>query len=193
MDKETLDSWFVSDVLSLESGLTRFLWRRMRRDDDVADLRQEVYARVYEAAASHGCPTNVQAFMLTAARNLLIDRARRQRVVSMDYVADLESIEITADLLATDRQMTARLELRRLQAALAELPPRCREVVRLRKIEQLPQREVARQMGITEDTVERQLSKGVRILADRLFNAELRVEQASDSQARQRGDRRDTH
>lgn len=111
----------------------------------------------------------------------------------MDYVADLESIEITDDLLATDRQMTARLELRRLQAALAELPPRCREVVRLRKIEQLPQREVARQMGITEDTVERQLSKGVRILADRLFNAELPAEQAFNSQARQRGNRRDTH
>lgn len=193
MDKETLDSWFVSDVLSLEGALTRFLWRRMRREDDVADLRQEIYARVYEAAAKQGRPVNVQAFILTAARNLMIDRARRQRVVSMDYVADLESIEIRDDLLATDRQMTARLELRRLQAALAELPPRCREVVQLRKIEQLPQREVARRMGITEDTVERQLSKGVRILADRLFNAERLPEQTSSARARQGTNRRDTH
>ena len=39
-------------------------------------------------------------------------------------------------------------------------------VVELRKIEELSQREVAARMGITEDTVERQVSKGVRALAD---------------------------
>jgi RNA polymerase sigma factor (sigma-70 family) len=191
MDKETLDSWFVRDVLALEGDLTRFLWRRMRREDDVSDLRQEVYARVYQAAGTQGRPQNVQAFVLTAARNLLIDRARRERIVSMDYVADLESMQPAVDILAADRQITARLELRRLQAALDTLPPRCRQVVRLRKIDQLPQREVAERMGIAEDTVERQLSKGIRLLADRLFNTGADDPSGADGVQTAKGSRRE--
>jgi RNA polymerase sigma-70 factor (ECF subfamily) len=54
-------------------------------------------------------------------------------------------------------------------SAIGELPPRCREVVTLRKIEGLSQREVARKMGITEDTVERQVSNGIRLLRKLLY------------------------
>ena len=47
----------------------------------------------------------------------------------------------------------AREELRRLQAAIDRLPPRCREAVVLARIEELPGREIARRMGINEATV----------------------------------------
>lgn len=62
-------------------------------------------------------------------------------------------------------KLMARSELRLLQGALELLPVRCREVFQLRKIDGLSQREVAQKMGITEDTVERQVAKGVRAAA----------------------------
>ena len=82
----------------------------------------------------------------------------------------MDAVEIVAEGVQTDRHLMARSELRLLQAALALLPPRCREVVQLRKIDGLSQREVAAKMGITEDTVERQVAKGVRALAAALAN-----------------------
>lgn len=191
MDKAASDAWFASNVLPLERDLTRFLSRKMRRDDDLRDLRQEIYARVYEAVSRRGTPSNPKAFVFTAARNLLIDRARRQRIISMEYVAELEALIPVDDLTATERHLSARQELRRLQVILEDLPPRCREVVRLRKIEQLSQKDTALRMGVTEDTIERQLGKGVRILADRLFGAEV-VEDATVSKIQGRkGVRRD--
>jgi RNA polymerase sigma-70 factor (ECF subfamily) len=48
-----------------------------------------------------------------------------------------------------------------LAAAIAELPPRCREILVLRKFENLSHREIAQRLGIAEHTVEAQLTKAL--------------------------------
>jgi RNA polymerase sigma-70 factor (ECF subfamily) len=163
-----VDDWFVTQVLPLEAALERFLGRRRLPGDEIIDLRQEVYARVYDAARS-ARPLSAKSFVFATAHNLLRDRARRARIVSIEAVADLDTLSLAADEAPVDQVVSAREELRRLQTALDALPPRRREVVMLRKIHGLSQREVASRLSITEDTVERQVSKGVRALAAALF------------------------
>jgi RNA polymerase sigma-70 factor (ECF subfamily) len=169
---DELSAWFVEQVLPLEGVLERYLRRNWRDAGEIADLRQEVYARVYDGCAQRR-PESAQAFVLSTARNLLIDRARRAQIVSIEAFADMDTLAPTIDELSPERHLAARSELRLLQLALNLLPARCREVVELRKIEGLSQREVASRMGITEDTVERQVSKGVRALAVALQAAAL--------------------
>lgn len=161
---DELSAWFVDQVLPLEGVLERYLRRNWRDAGEIADLRQEVYARVFDGCAQRR-PESAQAFVLSTARNLLIDRARRAQIVSIETFADMDALAPTVDELSPERHLAARSELRLLQLALNLLPARCREVIELRKIEGLSQREVASRMGITEDTVERQVSKGVRALA----------------------------
>lgn len=161
-----LDDWFIREVLPLEGTLMRYLRRNWRDAAEWADLRQEVYARVYEAAR-RGLPDSAAPFVLATARNLLIDRARRSQVVSIDALAELDGLAL--DELTPERHASGRADLQRLAEAMEELPPRCREVVVLRKVDGLSQREVAEQMGIAEDTVEKQIAKGMRALADALF------------------------
>lgn len=163
-----LDRWFIDQVLPLEAPLVRFLRRNWPDESEIVDLRQEVYTRVYDAARK-AIPRQVKAFVFTTARNLLVDRARRGRIVSIEVVADLSALDLPGETLGPDRHVSGREELRRLQTALDALPPRCREVILLRKIECLPQREVAARMAISEDTVERQVLKGMRALAAALF------------------------
>ena len=165
MEESDVSAWFVREVLPLERVIERFLRHNCRDVDEIADLRQEVYARVFDACATFR-PESTQAFVLTTARNLLIDRARRAQVVSFESYAEMDSLPQAVEELGPERHVAARSALRFLQAALEKLPARCRMVIELRKIEELSQREVAARMGITEDTVERQVSKGVRALAD---------------------------
>ena len=169
MTRDEADAWFVREVLPLEGMLERFLRRNWRDESEIADLRQEVYAKVL-VAGGVGRPDSIQAFLLATARNLLIDRARRARIVSIETFADMDAVEIATEGANTDGHLMARSELRLLQAALELLPQRCREVVQLRKIDGLSQREVAAKMGITQDTVERQVAKGIRALAAALAN-----------------------
>jgi RNA polymerase sigma-70 factor (ECF subfamily) len=163
-----LDDWFVREVLPLEGALMRYLRRNWRDATELPDLRQEVYVRLYEAARK-GLPDAVSPFLFATARNLLIDRARRAQIVSIETWADLEVSEMVADDLSPERHASGRSELQLLQEALEELPARCREVVQLRKIDGMSQREVAAHMGIQEDTVEKQIAKGMRALADALL------------------------
>ena len=164
MDTDELNAWFVNEVLPLEGLLEGFLRRNWRDIDEISDMRQEVYARVFDGCARNR-PESAKAFVLATARNLLIDRARRAQIVSIETYADMDALAPTLDELSPERHLSARSELKLLQIALNLLPARCREVIELRKIEGLSQREVASRMGITEDTVERQVSKGVRALA----------------------------
>jgi len=168
MIQTDLDDWFVREILPLEGALMRYLRRNWRDAADLPDLRQEVYVRVYESARTR-LPEQPQAFLFASARNLLIDRARRAQIVSIDILADLELGEYATDELTPERHAGGRGELRLLQQALDELPQRCREVVSLRKIDGMSQREVARHMGIQEATVEKQISKGIRALAESLL------------------------
>lgn len=165
-----LDTWFVSEVLPMEAALTRFLRRNWRDDAEIPDLRQDVYVRIYESAAK-ALPDLVKPFVFATARNLLIDRARRAQIVSIEIIADLDALDFSADELTPERHAAGRGELRLLQTALDALPSKCRRVVEMRKIEGLSQREVATQLGITEDTVERQVSRGVRALADAMLSS----------------------
>jgi DNA-directed RNA polymerase specialized sigma24 family protein len=74
-----IEEWFAQEVLVHEAALTRYLRRAWGDEAYVPDLRQEVYIRVLEAA-ERARPTSPKRFMFTVARNLLTDRARRNRI-----------------------------------------------------------------------------------------------------------------
>lgn len=173
-DDAELKAWFFREVFPLEPALTRFIRRNWRREDEVCDLRQEIYAKVY-ASARQCVPRQAAPFVFATARNHLINRARRAQIVMIDHVADLEAIRLPVDWLSPDRQLLAREELRRVEAGLERLPPRCREVVRLRKVDGLSTRETAERLGITIKTVESQLVLGMRALADFMAGGSGRV------------------
>jgi RNA polymerase sigma factor (sigma-70 family) len=167
---EAVDNWFSSEVLPLEPALMRLLRRHWRYPDDHADLRQDIYMRVYEASMRDGVPESTVAFVFTCARNLLVDRARRAQAIPFDVCADMEELPEPPESDFTPEQFaSARQELRLLQLALDDLPPRCREVVVLRKIEGLSQNDIADRLGIAVGTVEKQITRGIRALAETLY------------------------
>jgi RNA polymerase sigma-70 factor (ECF subfamily) len=165
---DSLDDWFKREILVHEAALVRFLHRWPNRDE-VHDLRQEVYVRVYEAAAKARPTSSPKTFLFQTARHLLIDRLRRSRIVSIEGVADLEGLNVLVDDVSPEQRVHARQELSLLARAFARLSPKCREVIWMRRVDQLSQREVASRLGITESSVEKHAIKGTRLLADAVF------------------------
>ena len=173
-----LDAWFAADILTHEAALVQYLRRAWPHPDEVHDLRQEVYVRVYEAAGK-ARPHQPKSFLFATARHLMTDRLRRGRVVSIEPVGDFESLNVLIDECSPERRLGARQNLRRLAEAFDRLPERCREAVWLRRVEELPQKQVAQRMGITEKTVEKQIAKGMRLLAEHYFGGEAQADQAA--------------
>ncbi len=161
-------AWFVREVLPLEAMLTRFLARNWRNKADLEDIRQEIYAQVIDAAETK-IPDRTKPFVFSVARNLLIDRFRKEHVVPIEAAAELDTLSIPADEPGPERTAVARDLLRRLQSGIDRLPPRCREAIVLKRIEELSRREIAERMGIAEQTVSDHIAYGMRILADVLY------------------------
>jgi RNA polymerase sigma-70 factor (ECF subfamily) len=124
---------------------------------------------VCEAAAKER-PLDTKSFVFATARNTLIDRVRKEQVVPIEAVADLDALNMAADEPGPERTTLARDELRRVQAALDRLPPRRRQAVYLRQVEGLSRREIAARMGIGEETVKEYLAEGLFDLAELLFS-----------------------
>lgn len=143
----------------------RFLRRHWRDAGEIADLRQEIYLRLYQSARNER-PVPVKPFLFQIGRNLMIDRLRQKSVVSIEAVGDIESLGFEDSEPSPERRVLARQELRRMLLAMDRLPARCRQVILLRRVQGLSQREVAEKLGVKEEIVENEVARGVRLLAD---------------------------
>lgn len=173
MTASEVEDWFVREVLPLEAALMQFLQHNWRNRAEIADLRQDVYVQVFDAANTK-IPDHPKAFVFQTARNLLINRLKREQIVPIEAVADVEALGAAMETPGPERNTIARDELRRLQAALDRLPPRCREAVMLGRIEGLTGREIALRMGITEQAVSAHLIHGVRVLVNEVYGDDRR-------------------
>jgi RNA polymerase sigma factor (sigma-70 family) len=162
---DAASAWFVREVLPLEALLMHYLRRNWQNASEVVDLRQEVYARVFDAARK-AIPDNTKRFLLATARNLLINLVKREHIVQIEVVADFDTLDIPSDAAGPDRVAAARDELRHLQAVLDTLPPRTREAILLTYVEDLKIRQIAARMGVAKSTASTHLTSGLRMLAD---------------------------
>jgi RNA polymerase sigma-70 factor (ECF subfamily) len=170
MSSKLLDNWFMQEVLPLEPKLMAFLHSHWGASG-ARDLRQEIYIRIYESAQKR-FPDNTAAFVFTIARNLIFDKIRRSKIIAFDSVPDFESLQISLSHPSIEDRFDAHRELNALQAAVEQLPERCRKVFKLRKIEGYSQKEVAKKLSISESTIEKQIAKGIRLVADSLYSSD---------------------
>lgn len=166
---ETAEQWFVREVLPHEASLMRYLRRVWSHAAGIQDLRQEIYIRMLEAAEKSR-PLAPKSFLFATARHLMADRVRRERIVSIETRGDLETLNVAADEISPEQRTGAYQELRQLAWAFDLLPTRCRTVMWMRKVENLSQKEVAAQLGISEKAVGKQVARGIRLLSEALFN-----------------------
>lgn len=181
---DSLDDWFVREVLPHEPALLRYLARVWPNPADIQDIRHDAYVRILEGAHRLR-PTAPKSLLFTTARNLMIDRARRNRIVPIDLREDLDSLHVLVDEVTPERRASIRQQLVRVTQAINRLPDRCREVLWLRRVENLSQKEIAARQNVSEGTVEKHLARAARLLADLLSEpdiAERRTEETRRSQ-----------
>jgi len=160
--------WIAAHVLPYEHELR--LWLRHHLSflnaTDIDDLVQEVLARIW--AADYSKIRNGRAYLYATARHLLTEQARHRRVVAIQLLGELESLNLISEEPGPDRQVGAWQELEQVRAIVARLPTQCRRVFELRKLQGLSQDEIAEQMGISKKTVINHLTRALTRLADAL-------------------------
>ncbi|WP_347302570.1 sigma-70 family RNA polymerase sigma factor [Croceibacterium sp. TMG7-5b_MA50] len=147
--------WYKAAILPHEGALRARLRRVLPDGADVDDMVAEAMARAYAAGDIAESATG-RAYLFRIARNLVIDAARRSKIVSFEMVADLELLG--SDTTTLDR-IEARDELRHLQAIIDTLPPQCRRAFVLRRVYDWSVGAIAEDMGLSVSTVDKHLAR----------------------------------
>lgn len=185
LNQEIVD-WLTVHLLPFEADLRAKLRRVCGQPAEVDDVVQEVYCKVMQmAGVAH--INDPRGFLVQMAKNIVTDRLRRDAVVSIEAVANLEELAVAGADFSVERIVLARAELTWVLSLVATLPDRCREVFRARRIFGLSQKEAAESLGITEKAVEYEATKGMEMVSDMIARA---TTEDTSSQSRVRKNKR---
>ena len=152
-------SWFTAELAPHEPALRAYL-HGIVNPSEIDDLVQETYARLLRAR-DRGAIASPRGLLFATARNAARDLFRRRTTANTVSVTEIVESRVIDEAPNAAENASRRQEKDLLTAAIAELPPRCREILVLRKFENLSHREIAQRLGISEHTVESQLTKGL--------------------------------
>lgn len=118
---------------------------------DADDIVQETWLRFLKVAAS-GLLGNGRAYLYRVAHNLIADHYRQRQRRREAPLEDAHMLALVDPAPQPEQHLLDTEQLRHLDAIIAALPPRSRQVFLLARVEQLGLAEIGRQLGISRQT-----------------------------------------
>jgi len=139
---------------------------RVLRDPGVAEeLSQDVFLELWRRRESLAPDSSVAGYLMQAVRNRALNHLRHL-AVQRKSVVFVEALSEPAE--QADAQVQAGELQTAMTRAIADLPPRTREVFVMSRERGLRYSEIAEQLGVTVKAVEANMSRALRILRERL-------------------------
>jgi RNA polymerase sigma-70 factor (ECF subfamily) len=168
---------FDAEALGHVDSLYRTALRLTRSPADAEDLVQETYLKAFRAADSFEPGTNLRAWLFTilhnSARNRFRDRAREGLIVdseAMERASDLAAIAGAVESTTPEALLLRDTLGPELKSAMDALPEVFREAVWLRDVEEFSYADIAQMLEIPVGTVMSRISRGRRLLFERLHH-----------------------
>lgn len=146
--------------------LCRYAMRFVHDEDATEDLVQDCFLRLYERREAL-TPTSISSLLFTMVRNRCLNYLKHQVLVDGYQVDAVRQREGSEQLYALDMTGDADATLvyddlkRQLDAIIASLPPRTREVFAMSRNEGMKNKEIAAALGISEKVVEKHITKAL--------------------------------
>jgi RNA polymerase sigma factor (sigma-70 family) len=162
MPPEYLDqaSWYTENLAPHEPMIRGWLRSRYRNEIEVDDIVQEALLRVLKENRKKLIKAP-KAFFYAVARNLAIDRVRRNKLTACGSMWDAEALEVLDDSEQIAETVARNHERELLTKAIQKLPERCRQVFTLAKVYGMSHKEIGKDLGISNHTVAAHVATGL--------------------------------
>jgi RNA polymerase sigma-70 factor (ECF subfamily) len=174
---------FEAEALDHLRAIETLSRRLARNRTDADDLVQDAYLHALRSSGRFTPGTNLRAWLRTIVTNLAKNRWRdhaRARVRADERVLAHAAVTHASSDASPEQRLLSDLIGPRLQASLESMPKALRDAVWLRDVEDLSYSEIARRLRVPIGTVMSRISRGRRLLHDRLVALETRAPAESE-------------
>ncbi len=157
------DTVFYKIYLASRQSISRVI-SRIVPPDEIEDIVQETYVRICQVENKENIDSP-KSFMFKTAKNLALDYQKQASVRLVDRVDNTQDLELLLSDTNNDemyQQAVSHHEFSNFCDAVRHLPIQCRKVFVLKKVYGYSQKEIAVQLNISESTVEKHISTGVK-------------------------------
>lgn len=144
-------------------GLRRYALTILKDEDESKDAVQTVFLKIWEKKEELDSKQSIKSYLYTAVYRHCLNVKRHEKVVQRHIVSGNEP------LFETDDRTEHEDNNREIMASLDNLPPRCKQVFMMSRLEDKKYAEIAILMGISVKTVEVQMGKALKILRKHFF------------------------
>lgn len=138
----------------------------LKNNQDAYDLVQDVFIKIWESRFSLNADTNFEAYMFTIARNTMISLIRK-RLTEQKYLTHVAHAGNTNNA-ETDEYTNFNFLKQQYDTLIELLPEKRKEIFILSREKGLSNREIALLKGISEKTVENQITRALSFFRQHL-------------------------
>lgn len=162
MDERSLKRLFEA----YSNDLLYYAQSLVRSKEEAEEIVSDVFFEVWQHRDKFSEVNNEKAWLLKVTHNKVVSCLRKkgtdQAPMSWDEVGDYGT---PVDLQTPDSRIISREEMARINRVISQLPPRCRQVFVLAKIERLPYKEIADVLGISVKTINIHVAKALEFIS----------------------------
>jgi len=172
-DNELADLLKSGDQAAFTEIYDRYFWllhahayKWMRDRDDTKDIIHELFSNLWAKRETLILEDKLAPYLYASVRNRIFNQLAREKY-SVQYSDSLEDF-IDHGECVTDHLIRERILMEIIEAGIAEMPRKMREVFEMSRKQQLSHKEIAEQLNISEDTVRKHIQHGLKILRPKL-------------------------
>lgn len=163
-NKEETERFFLKGYDDYAEAIFRYISFRIFDRDRAKDVLQDTFSRTWEYLSKGRKIDNLRAFLYRVAGNLIIDEVKKRTSVSLEGLVDRGGQ--FENPVRLERSLSVSLEYQETIGLLERLGEDYRQVVVMRYLEELPVKEIARILGVSENLVSVRLSRALDKLRD---------------------------
>jgi RNA polymerase sigma factor (sigma-70 family) len=144
--------------LQNESSIKRFIRRFLYKSEDIDEIAQETFLRAYRATGDRDVESP-KAYLFQVARSLAYNELARKTRRLTDYLEEATDLDVSGHQ-SLEEELTAQQKIQLYFEAISDLPPQCRKVFLMRKVQAMPYQAIADALGISASAVEKNIARG---------------------------------
>jgi RNA polymerase sigma-70 factor (ECF subfamily) len=149
-----------------KSQLLLHAYRFLQDREEAHDVVQEMFAVVWAKRDVLDIRGDLDSYLYVAIKNRILKYIAHQKVIDK-YMQSLDGY-VEASELANDELLIGKQLKRIIEEEIAQLPQKMREIFELSRMEGLSHRQIAQQLGISENTVKAQVQNASKILRPKI-------------------------